>query len=236
MTTQPSDSGPPHGEALCEAILKYHWASHDDNRKSEVLYERAVKLSDTFWAANRDLLETQDRVFLSYSHDHTSVYVFLDDHDEEYRMVKWGVCKPLGSSGAMPRSHRQGSPKTAIAESPSGGAHLAWGPEFYEAAIASFWGSDDEDARNHLHERAVAYSDSFWDANPDLLETQEWVILTKGPHDLALLVFLGDWSKEEKYLSWSPCRLEAWYGALPREKRREGMPWVHRIAYNDLSH
>lgn len=227
---------PPLTSDLCDAILKYHWNSAEDDRRSGRLYEKVVAISDRYLELNRELLEEQDLVFLSYSHDHTSVFVTLDRHENGLPMMKWVVCKPLGAGAALPKAMRDGNSNLSTTYVPSDSGGLAWGSELYAAVMSRFWFDGEDKERESLNHQAVLTSDRFWEANRDLLDVQEWVMLTKGINDLIVLVGLDDFSEEEKHLIWSPAKIEAWYGALPREIRKPEMPWVHKIAFNNLEH
>ena len=236
MASAASYESPPFTDELCEAILNYHWSSGEDNRRSGRSYKRAVTVSDRYLEANRERLEEQDLIFLRFSHDHTSVFVTLDEHQSSWPMMKWVVCKPLGFDVAIPKARRESYPDNPYADVPRDAVGPAWGTELYDSVMKRFWFDGEKRERNSLHQQAVLISDKFWEANRGLLDDQEWVMLTKGINDLVVLVSLNDFSKEEKYLTWSPAKIEGWYGALPKEIRKPEMPWIHRIAFNDLSH
>jgi len=229
MTTQDDTTPPRYADELCEAILKYHRSSANSNQEGLPLLRKAEQLSEKFWAANRDLLETQDYFFLRYSHDHTSVYVFLDEHPSGASMMKWAVCKPLGFSGAVPQERRKGASNALLRHSPEKTDQLPWGRELYDAVTRLFWERDDV-TRETLYAAAVTISDRFREANTEHLERQDWVIINNGPHDLLLLLSLDEYSEPEKWLVWSLAKIEGWYGVPPKGALSDRSPWVHSIA------
>ena len=86
-----------HRDELCEAILKYHWEAHEANSKAQRLYEMEQLLSPiSFWPQIGSFSRKRQLACLRYSHDHTSVFVPVAEHDDGMPMLKWVVCKPLG--------------------------------------------------------------------------------------------------------------------------------------------
>lgn len=236
MASNDGSALPPHGAEFRDAILEYHWKSRESNQKAQALYQRAVTFSDRFWDANAALLDQQDWVFLKLSDDHTSVFTFIGEHQSGLPMMRWCVCKPLGGAWALPRSRREGSESIVHEKNPSNDGTFLWGPELYAAAMQHFWHIGDDAEEERLRSEAVAISDRFLDSNRPTLDSQEWVLLSQGIHELILLVSLDKFSETERHMIWAPAKVEAWYGALPRSLRSSDAPWVHQIAYNELSH
>ncbi len=225
------------GDELLDAILEYHQSPRSGQDRGRALYYRAAELSDTFLTENRLILEEQRAVALRYSHDSTSVFVQLCEHTIGLPMLKWIVCKPLGWSGAALESEYAGS----LGQASLGGdenvdAKLESQSAFVTAVIELFWSLDVGESQDTLYQNAVLAANSFFRANEQLVRSQEWMLIDQGPFDLALLVSLGGYTNGTESLIWSPARVEAWYGVLPKSLRSEGISLVHEIAYNDFNH